>query len=136
MPRYGYRCPVHEEFSEWLEFREVDERGGVPQSMPCPVVLYEGDENDAGEIDSESVVLCGEDSPLVLGVPCKSLFDRATMRRHSYPAESGMDGPDRPSLRDPNFMEKAREKHQVKVNKRKGRKVFTGDLGKPPRGDV
>lgn len=124
MPWHEFDCPVHGIVTVKLPIGEA-----TGDFRPCPVVLYEGDKDDAGEIDPESVVLCGEDSGHVFPIVPKTLFDRKTMRRHTYPAESGMDGPDVPSLNDPDFVEKAREKHQHKVNKRKGRKIFTGDLG-------
>ncbi|KKK91893.1 hypothetical protein LCGC14_2708370 [marine sediment metagenome] len=128
MPNYGFRCEVHEEFEITLTFTEVDERGGVPQSMPCPLLLYEGHpEDDPNDED----VRCNEDSPLVLHAPHKMMFDRKTRRKHNYPKEHGLDDDPRPSARDPDFKEKVDEKTRDAKNRRKGRKIFTGDLGKP-----
>ncbi len=131
MPFYAFRCDVHDEFDVQLTYAEVDERGGVPQSMPCPALLYEGDEDDAGEIRPDTVVLCNEDSPLVLYPGHKMMFDRKTRRKHSYPAEHGLDSDPRLSTKDPHFKDKIDEKARDAKNKRKGRRIYTGDLGKP-----
>ncbi len=131
MPNYAFNCEVHEEFYELMSFSEVDARGGVPKSMPCPVILYEGDEDDAGEIKPDSVVLCGEDSAFVLYPALKMMFDRKTRRKHNYPAEHGLDRDPRLSARDPHFKDKVDEKTRDAKNKRKGRRIYTGDLGKP-----
>lgn len=126
MPFHEFDCPEHETVTIKLPAGEA-----TGDFRPCPVVLYEGDEDDAGEISPESVVLCGEESRHIFPTVHKMLLDRKTRRKHAYPTESGMDGPDRPSLRDPDFMAKVREKATDKANKKKGRRIYTGDLGKP-----
>ena len=64
MITYEFDCPVRERFEADFEFGS-----DVPASAPCPVMLYEGDEDDAGEIPDDSVVLCGEDSLRILSLP-------------------------------------------------------------------
>ncbi len=62
MPTYTYKCPVHGE----LDVPMISYPDEVPKTAPCPVMLYEGDEGDDGEIQPETEVLCNEDSEYVI----------------------------------------------------------------------
>jgi hypothetical protein len=114
MPQQVYACPVHGDFEITVRFDEQRPAVGL-----CPY----------SEVDRNEITrVCGRESAWRPSVPYVMGLDSATIKRHSYPTESGADGTRKRRMKN---VTATKETTTVEVPDGKGRKTFLPGLPPP-----